>query len=69
MIYILYIIQEEMSELRGLIRLTEKERRCLDWSLMAQKAQDAAGALISESLAEEIEDRRTEQQVTTLTYP
>ena len=56
-----------MSELRGLIRLTEKERRCLDWSLMAQKAQDAAGALISESLAEEIEDRRTEQQVTTLT--
>lgn len=58
-----------MSELRGLIRLTEKERRCLDWSLMAQKAQDAAGALISESLAEEIADRRTEQQVTTLTYP
>ncbi|KAK6313731.1 hypothetical protein J4Q44_G00151900 [Coregonus suidteri] len=64
LLYELVTVREEMSELRGLIRLTEKERRCLDWSLMAQKAQDAAGALISESLAEEIEDRRTEQQRT-----
>ncbi|XP_042178432.1 uncharacterized protein ushbp1 isoform X3 [Oncorhynchus tshawytscha] len=64
LLYDLVTVREEMSELRGLIRLTEKERRCLDWSLMAQKAQDAAGALISESLAEEIEDRRTEQQRT-----
>ena len=55
--------QEEMSELRGLIRLREKERRCLDWSLMAQKAQDAAGELVAESLQEELEDRRADRQV------
>ncbi|XP_071368374.1 colorectal mutant cancer protein isoform X2 [Centroberyx affinis] len=58
----LITVREEMSELRGLIRLTEKERRCLDWSLMAQKAQDAAGALLSESFREALQDDKTEQQ-------
>ncbi|KAM3876322.1 colorectal mutant cancer protein [Diretmus argenteus] len=60
--YELITVKEEMSELRGQIRLAEKERRCLDWSLMAQKAQDAAGSLLSESLREELEDRRAERQ-------
>ncbi|KAM6962604.1 colorectal mutant cancer protein [Aplochiton taeniatus] len=62
LLYELVTVRDEMSELRGLIRLTEKERRCLDWSLMAQKAQDAAGALISQSLSEELEERRSQQQ-------
>ncbi|KAL1022852.1 hypothetical protein UPYG_G00033300 [Umbra pygmaea] len=62
LLYELVTVREEISELRGRIRLTEKERRCLDWSLMAQKAQDAAGALISESLNEQIEEKRSEQQ-------
>lgn len=52
-----------MSDLRALIRLKEKELRCLEWSLMAQKAQEAAGALIPENLREELEDCKTEQQV------
>lgn len=52
-----------MSDLRALIRLKEKELRCLEWSLMAQKAQEAAGTFIPESLREELEDRKTEQQV------
>lgn len=52
-----------MSDLRALIRLKEKELRCLEWSLMGQKAQGAAGVFIPESLQEEVEDRRTEQQV------
>lgn len=63
LLYELVTVREEMSELRGLIRLREKERRCLDWSLMAQKAQDAAGALVAESLQEELEDRKAEQQM------
>ncbi|XP_056133300.1 uncharacterized protein ushbp1 isoform X2 [Lampris incognitus] len=58
----LITVKEEMSELRGLIRLTEREWRYLDRSLMAQKAKDAAGALISESLREEQEERKTAQQ-------
>ena len=52
-----------MSDLRSLIRLKEKELRCLEWGLMAQKAQEAAGAFVPESLREEQEDRNTEQQV------
>ncbi|CAN9500326.1 unnamed protein product [Ophioblennius macclurei] len=55
-------VREEMSDLRALIRLKEKELRCLEWSLMSQKAQEAAGVFIPESLREELEDRRTEQQ-------
>ncbi|KAI3368596.1 hypothetical protein L3Q82_025595 [Scortum barcoo] len=60
--YELISVREEMSDLRALIRLKEKELRCLEWSLMAQKAQEAAGAFIPESLREELEDRKTEQQ-------
>ena len=52
-----------MSDLRALIRLKEKELRCLEWSLMGQKAQEAAGVFIPESVREEVEDRKTEQQV------
>ncbi|KAJ7986223.1 hypothetical protein DPEC_G00337730 [Dallia pectoralis] len=60
LLYELVSVREEISELRRLIRLTEKKRQCLDWSLMAQKAQDAAGILISESLTEELEQKRRE---------
>lgn len=49
--------QEEMSDLRSLIRLKEKELRCLEWGLMAQRAH--------EGLGEELEDREAEQQVET----
>lgn len=52
-----------MSDMRALIRLKEKELRCLEWSLMAQKAQEATGALIPENLREELEDCKSEQQV------
>lgn len=52
-----------MSDLRSLIRLKEKELRCLEWSLMAQKAQEAAGVFVPESLREELEDSKSEQQV------
>ncbi|XP_023261809.1 colorectal mutant cancer protein-like [Seriola lalandi dorsalis] len=61
--YELISVREEMSDLRALIRLKEKDLRCLEWSLMAQKAQEAAGVFIPESLREELEeDRKTEQQ-------
>ncbi|XP_037626028.1 uncharacterized protein ushbp1 [Sebastes umbrosus] len=60
--YELISVREEMSDLRGLIRLKEKELRCLEWGLMAQKAQEAAGAFVPESLREEMEERKTEQQ-------
>ncbi|KAM6921965.1 colorectal mutant cancer protein [Xenentodon cancila] len=59
--YELISVREEMSDLRGLIRLKEKELRCLEWSLMGQKAQEAAGVFIPES-REEVEDRKMEQQ-------
>ncbi|KAJ8408307.1 hypothetical protein AAFF_G00257210 [Aldrovandia affinis] len=62
LLYELVTVREEMSELRGTIRLTEKERRCLEWTLTAQQAQDVAGALMAESLREELEDRQTERQ-------
>ncbi|KAM3620274.1 uncharacterized protein V6R79_020798 [Siganus canaliculatus] len=60
--YELISVREEMSDLRALIRLKEKELRCLEWSLMAQKAQEAAGAYVPESLREELEDCKVEQQ-------
>ncbi|XP_058493399.1 uncharacterized protein ushbp1 [Solea solea] len=60
--YELISVREEMSDLRSLIRLKEKELRCLEWSLMAQKAQEAAGVFVPESLREELEDCKTEQQ-------
>lgn len=52
-----------MSDLRALIRLKEKELRCLEWGLMGQKAQEAAGVFIPESLQEEVEDQKIDQQV------
>ncbi|KAK7888882.1 hypothetical protein WMY93_024442 [Mugilogobius chulae] len=58
--YELISVREEMSDLRSLIRLKEKELRCIEWSLMTQKTQDAAGAFIPER--EEPEERKTEQQ-------
>ncbi|XP_013862783.1 colorectal mutant cancer protein [Austrofundulus limnaeus] len=60
--YELVSVREEMSDLRALIRLKEKELRCLEWSLMGQKSQEAAGVFIPESLREEVEDRKAEQQ-------
>lgn len=62
-VYLTFRGQGEMSDLRAVIRLKEKELRCLEWSLMAQKAQEAAGAFIPESLREELEDCKAEQQV------
>ncbi|XP_015458794.3 colorectal mutant cancer protein isoform X1 [Astyanax mexicanus] len=62
LLYELVTVREEMSELRGLIRLKEKERRSLEFSLMAHRCQDSAGAAIAESLREELEDRRADQQ-------
>ncbi|KAK2835293.1 hypothetical protein Q5P01_015777 [Channa striata] len=61
MFYELISVREEMSDLRALIRLKEKELRCLEWSLMAQKAQESAGAFVLEN-PEELEDHKTEQQ-------
>ncbi|XP_033821131.1 uncharacterized protein LOC117369897 [Periophthalmus magnuspinnatus] len=58
--YELISVRDEMSDLRALIRLKEKELRCIEWSLMAQKAQDTAGAFIPER--EEPEERKTQQQ-------
>ncbi|XP_069009357.1 colorectal mutant cancer protein isoform X1 [Embiotoca jacksoni] len=60
--YELISVREEMSDLRALTRLKEKELRCLEWSLMGQKAQEAAGVFIPESLREELQDRKAEQQ-------
>ncbi|XP_049573458.1 colorectal mutant cancer protein [Syngnathus scovelli] len=54
--------REEMSDLRALIRLKEKELRCLEWSVVAQKAQEASGARIPQGLREKPEDCKTEQQ-------
>ncbi|KAF3690710.1 Usher syndrome type-1C protein-binding protein 1 [Channa argus] len=61
MFYELISVREEMSDLRALTRLKEKELRCLEWSFMAHKAQEAAGAFVLES-PEELEDHKTEQQ-------
>ncbi|KAJ8277407.1 hypothetical protein GJAV_G00074820 [Gymnothorax javanicus] len=62
LLYELVTVREEMSELRGTIRLTEKERRCLDLTLTNQRAQDAAGTLIGQCLREELEDRQADRQ-------
>ncbi|KAK5618250.1 hypothetical protein CRENBAI_020413 [Crenichthys baileyi] len=60
--YELISVREEMSDLRALIRLKEKELRCLEWSVMGQKSQEGARAFIPENLREEAEDRKTEQR-------
>ncbi|XP_024133946.1 colorectal mutant cancer protein [Oryzias melastigma] len=60
--YELISVREEMSDLRALIRLKEKELRCLEWGFMGQKAQEAAGVFIPESLQEEVEYQKTDQQ-------
>ncbi|XP_007574315.1 colorectal mutant cancer protein isoform X1 [Poecilia formosa] len=60
--YELISVREEMSDLRALIRLKEKELRCLEWGLMGQKSQEAAGVFIPENLRDEAEDRKTEQR-------
>lgn len=52
-----------MSDLRALVRIKEKELRCLEWTLMAHKAQEATGTLVPESLREELQDCKSEQQV------
>lgn len=57
------LFQEEMSDLRALIRLKEKDLRRLEWGLMSQKVQESAAAYVPESLKEEMEDCKTEQQV------
>ncbi|XP_051929878.1 harmonin-binding protein USHBP1 isoform X1 [Hippocampus zosterae] len=54
--------REEMSDLRAHIRLKEKQLRCLEWSAVAQKAREASGARAPESLREEPQDCKTEQQ-------
>ncbi|XP_016417258.1 colorectal mutant cancer protein-like isoform X2 [Sinocyclocheilus rhinocerous] len=61
-LYELVTVREEMSEMRGNLRLLEKERRCLDLTLMVQSAQDSAGALILDSLRDELGERRATQQ-------
>ncbi|XP_043986468.1 uncharacterized protein ushbp1 [Gambusia affinis] len=60
--YELISVREEMSDLRALIRLKEKELRCLEWGLMGQKSPEAAGVFIPENLRDEAEDRKTEQR-------
>ncbi|KAM4739463.1 colorectal mutant cancer protein isoform 2-T2 [Anableps anableps] len=60
--YELISVREEMSDLRALIRLKEKDLRCLEWGLMGQKSQEAAGIFIPENLREEAEDQKTEQR-------
>ncbi|XP_056122471.1 harmonin-binding protein USHBP1 isoform X1 [Rhinichthys klamathensis goyatoka] len=62
LLYELVTVREEMSEMRGNLRLLEKERRCLDLALMVQSAQDSAGALILDSLRDELGERRATQQ-------
>ncbi|XP_016331983.1 colorectal mutant cancer protein isoform X2 [Sinocyclocheilus anshuiensis] len=62
LLYELVTVREEMSEMRGNLRLLEKERRCLDLTLMVQSAQDSAGALILDSLRDELGERRATQQ-------
>ncbi|KAG7327627.1 hypothetical protein KOW79_009233 [Hemibagrus wyckioides] len=57
-------VREEMSELRELIRLKEKERRSLEFSLVAHRCHGSAGSAMAQSLREELEDRGAEQQRT-----
>ncbi|XP_011617659.2 uncharacterized protein ushbp1 [Takifugu rubripes] len=60
--YELVAVRDEMSDLRALVRIKEKELRCLEWTLMAHKAQEATGTLVPESLREELQDCKSEQQ-------
>ncbi|TNM88289.1 hypothetical protein fugu_006510 [Takifugu bimaculatus] len=60
--YELVAVRDEMSDLRALVRIKEKELRCLEWTLMAHKAQEAKGTLVPESLREELQDCKSEQQ-------
>lgn len=62
LMYELVNVKEEISELRGLNRLKEKERRSLEFSLVAHRCQDSAAAAMAHSLRAELEDRRAEQQ-------
>ncbi|MFT7798656.1 Usher syndrome type-1C protein-binding protein 1 [Arapaima gigas] len=62
LLYDLRIVREKMSELQGMIRLAEQEKCHLEWTLMAQREQEAAGALIADCLQEELEDMRSEGQ-------
>uniref|UniRef100_A0A8C9SDI1 Usher syndrome 1C binding protein 1 n=2 Tax=Scleropages formosus TaxID=113540 RepID=A0A8C9SDI1_SCLFO len=62
LLYDLHTVREEMSELRGIIRLTERENRYLEWTLVAQREQEVAGALIAYCLQEELEDMQTERR-------
>lgn len=52
-----------MSELRRLIRRKEKERRVLEFSLVAHRCQDLAGAAMAQSLQAKLENKKAEQQV------
>ncbi|KPP79214.1 colorectal mutant cancer protein-like [Scleropages formosus] len=63
LLYDLHTVREEMSELRGIIRLTERENRYLEWTLVAQREQEVAGALIAYCLQEELEDMQTERRM------
>ncbi|XP_053710502.1 uncharacterized protein ushbp1 isoform X1 [Synchiropus splendidus] len=54
--------REEISDLRALVHLKEKELRCLEWTLMARKVTGTSGVLEPENAEEEQEAGRTEQQ-------
>lgn len=62
LMYELVTVRDEMSELRGNLRLLDKDRRCLELALMVQSDLDSAEALILDSLREELSDRRATQQ-------
>ncbi|TRZ01414.1 hypothetical protein DNTS_015152, partial [Danionella cerebrum] len=55
-------VGEEMSDMRATVRLLEKERRCLDLSLMVQGAQDSARALMMDCLRDELGERKAIKQ-------
>ncbi|XP_068599572.1 colorectal mutant cancer protein [Brachionichthys hirsutus] len=55
-------VREELADLRGLICLKEKKLRGLEWRVTAQSAQDRAGAFDPESLGEELDDCKSQQQ-------
>lgn len=52
-----------MSELQRLIRLKEKEHRVLEFSLVAHRCQDLAGAAMAQRLQAKLENKKAEQQV------
>ncbi|XP_027025916.2 colorectal mutant cancer protein [Tachysurus fulvidraco] len=54
--------REEMSELRELIRLKEKERCSLEFTFVAHRCHGSAGAALAQSLREELEERSADQQ-------